>query len=295
MAFPEAMAAIQTHMRAAEALAALGAKLGTEAGRIRPGENLLSKIDNVHSRFEPDLLDGLDEDELDALYGFVRAGLRQVLHLVELPDEGADGWAYDDPAILESQGRSSRLVTRLISEYAGKNSELGKLFSGGAEFLDVGSGVGWISLSMAQQWPKLKATGIDILSPALELASLNLERTGLSERVCFRQQNVVDLQEEEAFDAIFIPVIFIPETIMADAFERLFRALRPNGWLFAAGYRVPEDELLAALNDLKTALSGGRVWAMDELVSLVSGAGFTPLEDVGTGSALHLLAARREA
>jgi len=292
MAFPEAMSALQAYIRSAEALAALGAKMGAASGRITPSEKLLEKLDGVQAHHEPDLLDGLNRDELDALYGFVRASLRQMLHLVELPGDGAGGWSYTDAGILQAQGRSSRLVTRLLTDFAGAELEFGRTLSKGAEFLDVGSGVGWISLSMAEQWPELRATGIDILDPALELARENLAETGLTDRVQFRNQNVVELDDRQIFDVAFMPVIFIPETILARALEAVRHALKPGGWLFAAAYRIPDDPRQATLNDLKTTLSGGRVWEVAELCEIIGKVGFDRAKDIGGGSPLHLIAAR---
>ena len=293
MAFPESMAAIQKHIRAADVLAAIGARIGKAAGHLQPNDNLSSKLDAVMEEFEPDLLDGLTNEELDALYGFVRAAMRQMLHLLELPDDGGSGWTFEDPAILENQGRSSRVVTRLLTEYAAKNPEFGDILSNGPRFLDVGSGVGWISLSMAQQFPSLHATGIDILDPALELAAKNLEQAGLSERVTFRKQNVLDLKEAKAFDLVFVPVIFLPEVILDQTFENLCCALKPGGWLFAAAFRVPDDRRMAVLNDLRTTVSGGRAWNADELAAMTKKAGLVPVEDIAAGSPLHLWAARR--
>ncbi len=294
MAFPEAMAAIQKHIRAADALAALGARIGAASGNLRPNDTLTSKLDAVVDAFEPDLLDGLTEDELDALYGFVRAAMRQMLHLLELPDDGSSGWSFDDPGILETQGRSSRLVTKLLTEYAAKEPEFEATLSNAPRFLDVGSGVGWISLSMAQQWPSLTAIGIDILGPALDLAANNLEQTGLTDRVTFRNENVVDLKENAAFDVIFVPVIFLPEAIIDQTFKNLQQALKPGGWLFAAAYRVPEDRKLAALNDLRTTISGGRAWSDKELATMAENAGLVSVGDIAAGSPLHLWASRRE-
>ncbi len=294
MAFPDAMAAIQKHIRAADALAAMGAKIGAAAGHLAPSDNLTSKLDAVVEEFEPDLLKGLTDEELDALYGFVRAAMRQMLHLLELPDDGSSGWSFDDPSILETQGRSSRLVTRLLSEYAAREPEFGATLSNAARFLDVGSGVGWISLSMAQQWPSLTATGIDILGPALDLASANLEQTGLSDRVSFRNENVTDLSETAAYDVVFVPVIFLPESIIDATFRNLHRALKPGGWLFAASYRVPEDRKLAVLNELRTTVSGGRAWSDKELAAMAENAGLISVGDVALGSPLHLWASRRE-
>lgn len=293
MAFPETMAAIQKHIRAADVLAAIGARIGKAAGHLQPNDNLSSKLDAVIEEFEPNLLDGLTEEELDALYGFVRATMRQMLHLLELPDDGSSGWSFEDPAILENQGRSSRVVTRLLTEYAAKKPEFGDTLSSGPRFLDVGCGVGWISLSMAQQWPSLRATGIDILQPALELAAKNLEQTGLSDRVNFREQNVLDLQEDEVFDVVFVPVIFLPEAILEQTFENLYRALKPSGWLFAAAFRVPDDRRMAVLNDLRTTVSGGRAWNTDELADITDKPGLVSVGDIAAGSPLHLWAARR--
>ena len=293
MAFPEAMAAIQRHIRAADALAAMGASLGTAAGRLQPNDVLAEKLEMVVDQFEPGLLNDLEPEELDALYGFVRAALRQMLHLLELPDDGSSGWSYDDPGILESQGRASRLVTRLLTSYADQEDEFGTRLSEGARFLDVGSGVGWISLSMAQQWPLLEVVGIDILDAALDLAALNLEQTGLRERVSFRKQNVADLSDESAFDFAFVPVIFIPEDLIEEAFKNLRRSLRPGGWLFSAAYRVPEDSKLAALNDLRTTLSGGRAWSAEELDQMAEQAGLRSVGDIAPDSPLHLWASRR--
>lgn len=293
MAFPEAMAAIQKHIRAADALAAIGARIGVAAGRIEPGENLNAKLEAVFDQFEPGLLDDLEQEEIDALYGFVRAAMRQMLHLLELPDDGSAGWTYDDPGILETQGRSSRLVTKLLTNYANQDAGFGARLSDGASFLDVGSGVGWISLSMVQEWPNVSAVGIDILDAALKLAERNLAQTGLSSRVSFRRQNVADLEDMNAFDFAFIPVIFIPEVILEEAFRNLHRALKPGGWLFAASYRVPDDSKLAALNDLRTTLSGGRAWNAQELDALAKSAGLESIGDIAKDSPLHLWAARR--
>jgi SAM-dependent methyltransferase len=292
MAFPEAMLALQAYIRPAEALAALGANLGVASGKIAPSERLRAKLDGVLTQYEPNLLDGLSKDELEALHGFVRASLLQMLHLIELTANSAEGWNYTDEGLLQAQGRASRLVTRLITDYAHTEQALGQMLEDDGDFLDVGSGVGWISLSMAMQWPKLRSTGIDILGPALALAQQNLTETEMSGRVSFRNQNVIELSEQDIFNITFIPLIFIPETIFAEALAAVRRSLKSDGWLFAAAYRIPEDPRQAALNDLKTTLSGGRVWQVPELIQVLESAGFTQMKDIGEGSPLHLIAAR---
>ena len=74
---------------------------------------------------------------------------------------------------------------------------------------------------------------------------------------------------------------------------RLYRALKPSGWLFAAAFRVPDDRRMAVLNDLRTTVSGGRAWNTDELAAMTDKPGLVSVGDIAAGSPLHLWAARR--
>lgn len=292
MSFQEANKLINDLIVEADKLGALGALLGGVSGEIEVHAKAREKYAAVQRAIAPDLFDGIAQEEAVALRATISARLRQALKLVEAPDQ-PPVWNHDDPVVLQTQGRSSRVVTRLISEFAEKEKALSGLLEGAAHFLDVGCGTGWISISMAERWPLLKADGLDIHAPALELANQNVRAAGLVGRVAVRNQSIADLDETDRYAAAFIPFIFIPETVLDVAVPALNRAVQQNGWLFIGCYREPAGELGRALWDLRTAMSGGRVWSEDEISDYIGRHGFSFVEDIGEGTGINLYAAKK--
>lgn len=292
MSYADALKAVQELGRQVDTLAALGALLSGRAGQAGPDDAIMGCLEAVKDAIDPALLEGITAEEARFLHAIVRASLRRALELAESPDR-PPRWGFDDEVILQTQGKSSRIVTRMIADYASRNPELGQRLDAPARFLDVGSGAGWISISMAEEWPSLQVDGIDILTPALAIARENLAGTSAGHRIRFRECDVADLDESNAYAAAFIPAIFIPEAVLHAALPALCRAIENDGWLFLAIYRAPEAALAKALSALQTTLSGGRPWTEQEAAGLLAEYGFEFLEDIGTGYPIHLLAARR--
>ena len=67
--------------------------------------------------------------------------------------------------------------------------------------MDVGTGSGVIALSLAAKFPKAKVLAVDISDEALALARENAERLGLSERVQFSRNDLLE-NFPERFDLI---------------------------------------------------------------------------------------------
>jgi len=292
MAYAEAWKAVQSHTQSVEALAALGAIFGARAGESTANDAIAGKLDAVHQAIDPKMLHDISGDEFRFLRATVRANLRRALDLVESPQK-PPGWSFNDPVIMQAQGRASRLCTRLINSYAERNSALLECLESPGRFLDVGSGAGWISMSLAERWANLNVHGIDIFDPALALANTNLASSTVKDRVTFSKRNVLELQERDAYDAAFLPIIFIPEQALLDVLVTMFKAIRPRGWLFVTAYRTPAEPLARALHDLQTTLWGGRVWPEEEAVKMLVDSGFEFVEDIGRGTGIHLHAARK--
>jgi len=292
MAYAEAWKAVQNHTQSVEALAALGAIFGARAGESTAHDAIAGKLDAVHQAIAPGLLNDISADEFRFLHATVRANLRRALDLVESPHKPV-GWSFSDPVILQAQGRASRLCTRLINGYAERNPSLHKCLEGPGRFLDVGSGAGWISMSLAERWAKLDVDGIDIFDPALALANTNLASSAVKDRVTFSKRNVLDVQGRDTYAAAFLPIIFIPEQVLRDVLATLFKAVRSQGWLFVTAYRTPAEPLARALHDLQTTLWGGRVWPEDEAIKMLVDSGFEFVDDIGRGTGIHLHAARK--
>jgi SAM-dependent methyltransferase len=214
------------------------------------------------------------------------------MEIIESPDQ-FPAWTTDDPIIMQTQGKASRIATKLITEFAQKEATLSQLLSAPNKFLDVGSGAGWISLSMAEHWPELQVDGLEIHPPALELAKKNAFEAGLSDRVVFHHRSVDKIEAKNEYAAAFIPFIFIPELILNSAIPALGSALKVGAWLFIACYRKPESPLDIALWDLQTTMSGGRVWDESEITRLVGSSGFGPIKDLGVGTPVSMYATQR--
>jgi len=287
MSYSDALKHIQQLIRSTEELAALGALARVKSANLVCAENLESALTQVMTIRDPLFFDDLRTEELTFLGATALGNLRRLTDLVEQPAT-AGQWNYTDPTVLEAQGQSSRAVTRFLTRHAQQDQDLFDILERGEPFLDVGSGVGWISISMAQQWPKLYVDGVEVFEPALQRAVQNRDQSGVADRVTFLHQSICDLDKESRYGAAFVPLMFLSEEVIRAALPRLRRAIRRGGMLFVAVYTLPDDPMIAALNTLQTAMSGGRVWTEDELKSLLADAGFTLEQNVSPGTPLNI-------
>ena len=224
----------------------------------------------------------------------IRATLRQALDLAEHPRR-SEGWNFDDPVLLNGQGRSSMVISRMICGFAGREETVGASLSAeGARFLDVGSGAGWISIAMARAFAGLKVDGIDIHAPALAVARQNLAETGLNERISFHERDVLDAADMGPFNSIWLPLMFLPDAVARQAITILADRLTPGGYLFVGNFRLSEDALPSALARLQATRAGGRVWEATELRALGEAEGLVQVGDAGAGTGVMVLAMRRQ-
>lgn len=290
MAFQEMVNIILRLSREVNTLAAIGAQVAADGPENALAEHTRAVADLV----APSALDGLSEDERLQAHATIRATLRQALDLVEHPTR-SEGWDFDDPVLLNGQGRSSMAIARMICGFAGREETVGACLSAeGARFLDVGSGAGWISIAMARAFAGLKVDGIDIHAPALDVAHQNLAETGLDERISFHERDVLDAADMGPFDAIWLPLMFLPDAVARQAIAILADRLTPGGCLFLGSFRLSEDALSSALAQLQATRAGGRVWEATELRALGEAEGLVQVGDAGEGTGVMVLAMRRK-
>ena len=274
MIFEKLLDTSQKHNISLEALAVLGAKLRAESENLTLDPALAPLIEGVVAAmgFSGEQLASLADHQRRAVAGIIRSFFWQAAELLENPDR-SPGWSYEDAAILQSQGRASMALVPIIQKIAPALGDLSeRLARADAAFLDVGTGVGWLAVAMAQAYPSLRVVGIDVWKPALDLAAVNIE--GIRERVTLREENVAQLRDEQLYDAVFLPGPFLPAPVVATAVERALVALRPGGWLLFGLYAPVDDPLSASLTHLRIVRSGGHPWAISELLMLLDSAGF---------------------
>lgn len=290
MASQEMVSVILRLSREVNTLAAIGAQVAADGPENALADHTRAVVDAA----APSALDGLSEDERLQAHATIRATLRHALDLVEHPRR-SKGWDFDDPVLLNGQGRSSMAIARMISGFADREETVEACLSAeGARFLDVGSGAGWISIAMARAFAGLKVDGIDIHAPALEVARQNLAGTGLDNRINFHDRNVLDADDLGPFSAIWLPLMFLPDAVARQAITILANRLTPGGCLFVGNFRLSQDALSSAMAQLQATRAGGRVWDVTELRALGEAEGLVQVGDAGAGTGVMVLAMRRK-
>lgn len=267
-----------------DALAALAAfvRLETEALPADPAVRvLLSQIAAEVLGAAGDAPAGVVLDPAaSSVVGLARTFLRQAAELVENPGRSG-GWDQVDVPLLQSIGRLSMAISGAVTTAGQRLPDLGARLDGdGGTFLDIGTGTGWLSIAMARSYPNLQVVGIDIFEPALDLARVNVLQAGLEHRVHLLSQDAAQLPDDARYDAIWLPLPFLPGGIIESVVAAAVRALRPGGWLLPGTFAGPDDKVSRLLNDLRIVRSGGHPWRSDEITEMLSTAGFVAVQEI---------------
>lgn len=292
MGYPELLAKTREFSKTAQLMGALGAEL-----RLRQmGKNCDAQVRDamtaVLDKLEPGLLDGLEPGQVASIIGHLSSAFQDALEFMNEPDR-APGWGYTDPAILQERGRGSRSIPRHFASLARQRPALDTALSDG-DFLDVGTGVGWLAIEAARLWPRMRIVGLDIWEPSLKLAETNIAAEGLQDRIELRRQSVTEMEDEAAFDVIWLPGVFLPQDVADAALPRLNRALRPGGFLIWGGISSHLGALSQSLSALQIIRHGGHPWQADEVTQQLRENGFSDIEFIeeSAGNNSRILARR---
>ena len=204
------------------------------------------------------------------IIGQTTAILKQALDLIERPGR-AGGWAYSDPELIQSQGNASTIVATIIAGMG-----IGKP---DARILDIGTGVGALAIAFCRTFPESTVVGLDVWEPSLALARQNIAAADLGSRITLRECLIEDLEDADGFDLVWMPVIFLGESILADAVSCAVAAMRPGAEIVLGRYMGSDDPLAAALGDLRAIRSGGTLLTADDTRALLEDAGLTDVRN----------------
>jgi hypothetical protein len=270
---------------ATHALTALGLALDERVKGARLEPAIKSEVDHVLVALgASEMLDGVHPAELKRMLAETRMTVLEGAKLLFNP--ASIGWTHTETELLQSTGEHATGFPLSLRQTMSHHEGLAKrLESPDAAFLDVGVGVGVISIAMAQEWPLLRIVGIDPWQPSLAIARENVKTAGVHTRIELREQVVQDLSDSEAFDLAFFPSFFISEAVTRTALERVFHALRPGGWNSFVIQNPGPDPLTASLARLRTVLWGGHPWTPSEAESLLIQMGYIQVQTLPSGPA----------
>jgi SAM-dependent methyltransferase len=267
------------------ALATLGMALEERVRGVPLDPAIKTEIDHLLAAFRAtEMLDGVDPAELEPILAEIRMTLLQDAKLLLSPTSA--GWTHSEAEILQSTGEASAPFPFLLKQTIAPRLEglAKRLESPDGAILDVGVGVGGLSIAMARLWPLLRVVGIDPWRPALALARENVKMAGLHTRIELREQAAQELSDTQAFDLAFFPGFFVAETVIGAALECVHRALRPGGWILFGTQNPGPDALAASVARLRTVLWGGHPRTPAEAETLLNQVGFIQVQTLPSGS-----------
>ena len=205
-----------------------------------------------------------------------------------------DGWSHTDDAIIEAQGTLTRhWTTRALPKLKFLPGLVPRLEAPGASLLDVGAGAAGLSIALCRHFPRLRAVALEPAPHPAELGEKHVRQAGLANRIAIRRERVEEMQEDSAFDLAFLPQMFLPDAVVEEALRRIFRALKPGGWLLVAALSHDGPGTASAVNRLKNLLWGGNTRDVAQVKPLLQSAGFDPVIRAPGRHSLRMICARR--
>jgi precorrin-6B methylase 2 len=280
------------------ALAALGLALQSRDTSKPTDPRLRSAIDGViDSQGWREAIDAVAPAEILPVLAAIRGDLLMGPKFAAGSSTATAGWSHTEDDLLQTFGEVSAGFPRLfrarfLPEMTGLDE---RLSAPGASFLDIGTGVGALTIAMARDWPNLQVTALEPHPPALALARSNIAAADLDSRVVVHPTPGEALDHVAAHDIVWVPSAFIPEAAIPEVIARAALALKPGGWMIYAIVRQGSDAAANALARFRTAFWGGSLLDPDTITRLMTASGLTDarLMDGPSHSTIGMMVARR--
>jgi cyclopropane fatty-acyl-phospholipid synthase-like methyltransferase len=147
--------------------------------------------------------------------------------------------------------------------------------------VDVGGGSGGVAIALAQAWPKLSVTIVD-LAATTPIAQRNVDEAGLGNRITILGADILRDSPGESYDAAVLRgvVVVLASEDARRLLSRVNDALAPGGAICVVGWildnsRVTPPELATYNLQFATALDHGGVYTEGEIQRWLTEAGFS--------------------
>jgi len=213
-----------------------------------------------------------------------------------IPADAAEAWTRGQ--ISKAQAEA---VTRLMhchslpaSVGVARNGNL----RGVSRLLDVGGGSGCFSIAIAQQFPSIRCTVLEL--PAVCDAALRyIADGGVADRVDTMSIDMFRDAWPRGYDGMFFSNIFHDWNAETNLFlaRRAYEALQPGGRIFLHEQLLAEDGsgpvTTAAFSMLMLLGTRGRQYTFDELEQILSSAGFVDIDSCATYGYYSVVSGRK--
>lgn len=132
--------------------------------------------------------------------GFVSSFGRNLDKLIEAYRTGAGlGWHEHGDGARCGQAEANRpmFLNLLAQEYLASIPSVDAALRAGGRVADVGCGLGWSSIGIAQGYPDAQVDGYDIDAPSVEMARVHAAEAGVADRARFHTVDVGDLDSAD--------------------------------------------------------------------------------------------------
>lgn len=141
------------------------------------------------------------------------------------------GWSHADEILLQAQGKVSEVI---VTDVFNQSQELKSMLNrNNLKLLDIGAGVGRISIKFAELYPNIHITAVEPNEPQYFIANNNIEQSEYKPRIQLLKKFAHELKCDNQFDIIWLPQMFIANHVFSETLEILYRSLKPGGLLLS--------------------------------------------------------------
>ena len=217
------------------------------------------------------------------------AGLsRHVEELLEAYRTGGGvAWAELGDDVREGQGGANRPLFRgaLPREYLPSVPEVASVLRNGGRVADIGCGVGWSAIGLAEAHPGVHVDGFDVDGPSIEQARRNAAAAGVSDRVRFSAGDAAEATGSYDLVGAYECIHDLPDPV--GVLRTMRRLAGPAGFVLVMDERVAET-FTAPAGEVEQLMYG---WS----ITCCLPDGLSTRGSVGTGTVMRPEVLRRYA
>jgi 2-polyprenyl-3-methyl-5-hydroxy-6-metoxy-1,4-benzoquinol methylase len=145
---------------------------------------------------------------------------------------------------LEAIGLGNRPM--FINEYTSKwipaMPDIEARLGNGARVADIGCGLGWSSICLAQGYPTLKIDAVDIDAESIEKARENAQQAGVADQITFHLTSAEDAPlEESSYDFVTVFECIHDVAYPVKTLKRIHELVSPDGAVLVAEEAVGDS------------------------------------------------------